>query len=69
MKQKIENRINELQQELESGRSALTDLETRSVEIRSQMLRINGAIQVLGELLSDSKTSEVIDPLLKSVNQ
>ncbi|MFW2438534.1 MAG: hypothetical protein ACN4GR_04100 [Arenicellales bacterium] len=69
MKIKIEARIKELQQELESGRNALAELESRTAEVRSQMLRINGAIQVLEELLSESESSEVADPPLKSVNQ
>lgn len=69
MKQLIENRIDELQQELESGRTALAELEARTTEVRSQMLRINGAMQVLEELLSDSEPSEAVDPPLKSVNQ
>ena len=69
MKQLIETRIKELQQEIESGRTALAELETRTAEVRSQMLRINGAIQVLEELLPESESSEAVDPPLKSVNQ
>jgi len=68
MKQQIQNRIDELKQELETGRTALLDLEGQSQQIRSQMLRINGAIQVLKELLeSDDNASE--SPVLKTVNE
>lgn len=69
MKHLIENRIEGLQQELESGHAALAELEGRSAEVKSQMLRINGAIQVLEELLTESELSETNDPPLKSVSQ
>lgn len=69
MKQLIESRISGLQQELESGRATLAELDGRSAEVRSQMLRINGAIQVLEEVLAESDLAKETDPPLKSVNQ
>lgn len=67
MKQQIQNRIDELKKELEVGRTALRDLEAQSQQIRSQMLRINGAIQVLHELLEDADNT-ASGPVLKTVN-
>ena len=51
MKQQLENRLNELRSEFESGQKALADLENRQANLRSSLLRISGAIQVLEEEL------------------
>jgi hypothetical protein len=48
--QLIDQRLTELNAELESGRRLQIELETRQEELRRSMLRIGGAIQVLGEL-------------------
>lgn len=69
MQIKIETRIKELQQELESGQTTLKELDLRSIEIKSQMLRINGAIQILNELLAECEVEDAIDPTLKTVSQ
>jgi chromosome segregation ATPase len=50
MQHEIERRLGELERELEGARETLAELETRRAGIRSQMLRISGAIQVLEEL-------------------
>ena len=36
----------------------LADLETRQADLRSTLLRISGAIQVLEELLADTQSTE-----------
>lgn len=51
MKQKLEERLNELRAEFESGQKMLADLEARQANMRDSLLRISGAIQVLEEEL------------------
>jgi hypothetical protein len=58
MKEQIEQRLKELRSEFESGQTIMTDLENRQVEIRSSLLRISGAIQVLEEMLSHESAVE-----------
>ncbi|MCD4843356.1 MAG: hypothetical protein K8R25_02605 [Methanosarcinales archaeon] len=52
MKQQMENRLKELRIEFESGQKMLTDLEHQQANLRSSLLRISGAIQVLEEELA-----------------
>ncbi len=51
MKEQIETRINELKVELESGQKAMEELEIKRSNLMYTLLRINGAIQVLEELV------------------
>ena len=51
MRPQLEQRIEQLRQEFDAGRRALTELENRQTELRSTLLRISGAIQVLEEIL------------------
>jgi chromosome segregation ATPase len=68
MREKIKNRILELRQELNAGHQSLRELDARSAEVRSQMLRINGAIQVLEELLgAEPAATSGADPMLRTV--
>jgi hypothetical protein len=57
----MQRRLAELRSEYESGQSMLADLEARHAALRQTLLRINGAIQVLEELLSaeDPATNHV----------
>jgi CHASE3 domain sensor protein len=57
MKEQIEQRLRQLQQEFESGQQLLADLEQRQQSLRETLLRIGGAIQVLQELLQAGDTS------------
>lgn len=50
MRDLIETRIAELRRELDAGRQLQSELDARQSELRQSMLRISGAIQVLGEL-------------------
>ena len=52
MKQKLEERLQELRNELESGRKLLDEIETKKVNLQQTLLRISGAIQVLEEMLA-----------------
>jgi predicted nuclease with TOPRIM domain len=47
MKKQIKERLEELKAEYESGQKMLADLEAQGSNIRTTMLRISGAIQVL----------------------
>jgi hypothetical protein len=57
MRQQIENRLSELQTEFEVGQKVMAELEIRQANLRSTLLRIGGAIQVLEELLGEKKGS------------
>lgn len=51
MIQRIEQRLKELKGEFEAGQKVLAELETRQANVKSTLLRISGAIQVLEEEL------------------
>jgi uncharacterized coiled-coil protein SlyX len=57
MREQLEQRITELEAEQEKGQHMLSDLDARRAELQQTLLRISGAIQVLGELLSGSTPS------------
>ena len=48
----MEQRLQELRQQLEKGQQEMTRLDLRRQELRDTMLRISGAIQVIEELLA-----------------
>jgi hypothetical protein len=56
MVRQLERRLKELKGEFESGKKSLADLEVHQSNIRSNMLRISGAIQVLEELLNQDQS-------------
>lgn len=51
MRERLEERLVELRAELAAGEQLMAELEARQVHLRSAMLRISGAIQVLEEVL------------------
>ena len=51
MRDQLEQRLAALKVEFEAGQKMLNDLEARQAELRATLLRISGAVQVLGELL------------------
>lgn len=57
MREKIENRLSELRTEFEVGQKVMAELEVRQANLRSTLLRIGGAMQVLEELLGEKKES------------
>ncbi|MBD2290942.1 hypothetical protein H6F92_20020 [Microcystis wesenbergii FACHB-1317] len=61
MKEQIQERIEQLKAEYESGQKMLADLETQESNLRTTMLRISGAIQVLEELLAKAEEEENLD--------
>jgi len=50
MRDLIDSRLTELRAELDAGHRLQAELDARQAELRQSMLRISGAIQVLGEL-------------------
>ena len=65
--QRLEQRLKALRQEFETGQKMLADLEAQRRELEQTILRIAGAIQVLEELLADTKASGP-DPAASAVN-
>lgn len=62
MQNLIEQRLNELRAEFESGQKMLADLESQQANLRNTLLRISGAIQVLEELIAtESSIAEMQD--------
>jgi uncharacterized protein (DUF3084 family) len=57
MKERLEDRLNELRQEFESGQKMLADLENQRTNLQQTVLRISGAIQVLEELLGSEESN------------
>ncbi|MDB9422628.1 hypothetical protein [Microcystis aeruginosa] len=61
MKEQIKERIEQLKAEYESGQKMLADLEIQESNLRTTMMRISGAIQVLEELLAKTEEEENLD--------
>jgi len=61
MKEKLKQRIQSLTTEYEAGQKMLAELEAKQANLRSTLLRIGGAIQVLEELLSEEPEGNDID--------
>jgi hypothetical protein len=52
MRAQLQQRLQELQQEFQTGQARLRDLEQEEARLRDTLLRISGAIQVLDEELA-----------------
>ncbi len=52
MKSQLETRLQELRTEYETGLGVMNDLQKKQDELRTTLMRISGAIQVLEELLA-----------------
>ncbi|MGE0295749.1 hypothetical protein [Pseudonocardia sp.] len=48
---RLEHRMSELQAEYRAGQEMLGELDAKRADLQQTLLRIGGAIQVLGELL------------------
>jgi flagellar biosynthesis chaperone FliJ len=57
MKEKLEQRLQELRSEFESGQKMLADLDAQRNNLQQTVLRISGAIQVLEELLESEEST------------
>ena len=64
MKEQLQSRLEELKKEYETGQARLRELEAEATYVRETLLRIAGAIQVLGEMLGEEKPQgEAAEPL------
>lgn len=59
MREQLEQRLDVLKGEFESGQKMLMDLRAKEEGLKETLLRISGAIQVLEELLGKNQTPEV----------
>ena len=50
MTEQIQQRIEQLRHELQSGQRLLSELDARRADVRDSLLRVSGAIQALEEL-------------------
>jgi predicted nucleic acid-binding Zn-ribbon protein len=57
LRQRLEQRLSALRQELDTGRKMLADLEARQLGLQQTVLRISGAVQALEELLAADEPS------------
>lgn len=53
MQEKLYQRLQTLKAEYKSGQQVLDELETKQANLRTTLLRISGAIQVLEEMLAE----------------
>ncbi len=64
MKKQLEQRLQQLKVEFESGQKVLADLDAKQANIRETLLRIQGAIQVLEEeLMKNNDASAEMDTM------
>jgi chromosome segregation ATPase len=59
MRDQLEQRLNALKAEFESGQKVLAEIEEKRENVRQTLLRISGAIQVLEEELEKAKSAEL----------
>jgi hypothetical protein len=62
MRERIQERLEELRGELEAGKRAQAELEARQQTLTHTMLRIGGAIQVLQEMLATAGPTGTGEP-------
>jgi hypothetical protein len=58
MREQLQARLEILKNEDRIGQAKLHELEQQEISLRETLLRINGAIQVLEELLAEEKSAE-----------
>lgn len=56
MKDTMEQRLSSLQKEYETGQKMIAELDAKRANLAQTLLRIEGAMQVLRELMEPSKT-------------
>ena len=62
MREQLEARLAELEQEYQIGELRLRDVDLQQARLRETLLRMSGAIQVLHELLDPPGDTGVPDP-------
>ena len=63
MREQLEARLTELEQEFQVGEQQLRDVDLQQARLRETLLRISGAIQVLHELLESPGGMSGSEPL------
>lgn len=58
MKQQLEQRMNQLKAEFESGQRMLEEMEAKQMNLKTTLLRISGAMQVLEEMTAEDAPNE-----------
>jgi hypothetical protein len=58
MNEQIEKRLKALEEEYQSGRRMLVELEAKEAAVKGSLLRISGAIQVLREFVAQEVAAE-----------
>ena len=58
-KEILASRLKELKAERAAGEEQLRALDAHKAELQARLLRINGAIQVLEELVADQSSPEI----------
>ena len=64
MRERLEQRLQELKTEFGKGEQTLQELEEQAVAVRQTLLRISGAIQVLEEELGEADQPDGVVPEL-----
>ena len=58
MREQLQQRLEELKKEFETGQARLHELEMQEAHLRETLLRISGAIQVLEESLARAEDAD-----------
>ena len=70
MKQKLQQRLKELETEYESGQKMLAELETKAANLRTTLLQISGGIITVKRLIeeeeAESKSKGPLEGIVKS---
>ena len=62
MKESLAARLADLREQFTAGQNVMTELNRKQEELRSTLLRISGAIQVLEELLAEASAPAPASP-------
>lgn len=62
MSEQLEGRLKALEAEFETGKKMLAEVEAREAALRSTLLRISGAIQVLREFVPPAEAEPAAPP-------
>ena len=68
MKEQIEQRLQSLKTEFESGQKMLAELKAKEANLQNTLLRISGAIQILEELLAEKETQQTEETQIEEGN-
>jgi hypothetical protein len=63
MSEQLEGRLKALEAEFETGKKMLAEVEAREAALRSTLLRISGAIQVLREFVPPEEAEPTAPPV------